>query len=63
MSHAATCYGPFTRRRRAFFFVRATQQVPSQDWVLRQLARETVRALAALAGAAAWGALLLLLAG
>ena len=62
MSHAATCFRPFARRRRAFFLVRATQHVPSRLGV-RQLARETVRALAALAGAAAWGALLLLLVG
>jgi hypothetical protein len=44
------------RRTRAFFFLRTAQHVRS-----RETMREIVRALLALAGAASWAAVLLLL--
>lgn len=59
MLQAATC-APFVSRsrRRPLFFAATTQQVKSLE-----LAREFVRAIAALGAVVAWGALLLLLAG
>ena len=58
MMHIATYHGcvPY-RRTRAFFLLRTAQHVRSRD-----VARELVRAALALAGAASWGALLMLLA-
>jgi hypothetical protein len=59
MIHIAMYHGfvPY-RRTRAFFLLRTAQHVRSMD-----VARELVRAVLALAGAASWGALLVLLAG
>ncbi len=58
MIHIATYHGFVPHRRtRAFFLLRTAQHVRSVDVV-----RELVRAVLALAGAASWGALLLLLA-
>ena len=58
MIHIATYHGvvPY-RRTRAFFLLRIAQHVRSMDG-----ARELVRALLALVGAASWGALVVLLA-
>ncbi len=59
MIHIATYQGfvPY-RRTRAFFLLRTAHHVRSMD-----VTRELVRAALALAGAASWGALLILLAG
>ena len=53
-----TAYSPFVphRRTRAFFLLRTAQHVRSGE-----AAREVVRALLALAGALAWGAVVILL--
>jgi hypothetical protein len=58
MIHIAMYHGfvPY-RRTRAFFLLRTAQHVRSMD-----VSRELVRAALALAGAASWGALILLLA-
>jgi hypothetical protein len=58
MIHTATyhCFVPH-RRTRAFFLLRIAQHVRS-----RHVARELARAMLALAGAASWAALFLLLA-
>jgi hypothetical protein len=58
MIHIATYQGfvPY-RRTRAFFLLRTAQHVRSTD-----VARELVRALLALCGAAAWGVIAILLA-
>lgn len=58
MIHTAT-YQSFVphRRTRAFFLLRIAQHVRSRD-----VGRELARAVLALAGAASWGALFLLLA-
>ena len=59
MIHIATYQGFIPHRRtRALFLLRTAQHVRSMD-----VARELVRAVLALAGAAAWGALLVLLTG
>ena len=59
MIHIATYQGfvPY-RRTRALFLLRTAQHVRSTD-----VARELVRALLALAGAVAWGTVVVLLAG
>ena len=59
MIHIAMYHGfvPY-RRTRALFLLRTAQHVRSMD-----VARELLRAALALAGAASWGAVLVLLAG
>ncbi len=59
MIHIATYQGfvPY-RRTRAFFLLRMTQHVRSLE-----VGRELARALLALAGAASWAAVVILLAG
>lgn len=59
MMHAATYSGFVSHRRtRAFFLLRTAQHVRS-----REVGKELVRALLALAGAVSWGAALMMLAG
>lgn len=64
MLQAASGYALVTRRhRRAFFWAPNTQQMRSRSATFREVFRELARALTALSAAAAWGAVLLLLAG
>ena len=59
MIHTATYAGFVSHRRtRAFFLLRTAQHVRSAE-----VGKELVRALLALAGAASWAAVLMLLAG
>ena len=59
MLHIATHSGFVTHRRtRAFFLLRSAQHVRTGH-----VASELVRALLALAGAASWGAVIIMLAG
>lgn len=59
MIHTATYTGFVSHRRtRAFFLLRTAQHVRSAE-----VGKELVRALLALAGAASWAAVLMLLAG
>jgi hypothetical protein len=59
MPHITTYAGFVAHRRtRAFFLLRSAQHVRSGE-----VGRELVRALLALAGAASWGAVVIMLAG